>query len=65
MKSEIENLTATKCHARFGGGHRWWQTRLQMMHEAGTISKKGRKFFGRMTDVEEWLKAPEPAKQAT
>lgn len=55
--SPVEHLTPKKLAARYGATERWWQRYLPELHRLGRISKRGRLFFGQMSEVADWLAA--------
>jgi hypothetical protein len=56
--TSIEQLTPRKLSKHFGGGsERWWTRYLPELHKLGRISKRGRLFFGDLSEVADWLAA--------
>ncbi len=55
QSTTIEQLTPKKLAARFGATERWWQTALPALYRLGRISKRGRLFFGQVSEVAAWL----------
>lgn len=54
--STIEELTLERLDEEFGCGIAWWTRHRPRLVRDGVVSKKGRKFFGAMVDVETWLR---------
>jgi hypothetical protein len=54
---KIEQLTPGKLSKHFGGSSRWWTGRIAEIYKLGRISKRGRLFFGDLSEVADWLAA--------
>jgi hypothetical protein len=55
--STVQQLTPRSLSEQFGGSPRWWQRYLPQLHRLGKVGKRGRLFFGDLSEVAAWLAA--------
>ena len=56
----VREFTSEQLAEQFGGTETWWLRQRPDMVEAGALSKVGRKFFGRVSDIEKWILTQPP-----
>lgn len=55
----VEQLTPRALAQRFGSSERWWTRRLPELYKLGKVGKRGRRYFGNIQTIADWLACTE------